>query len=49
LVDVTAVGVRGIAFTSGMGMTVGRVAFGAFPLAFSRFLLGCLFFQRAAC
>jgi hypothetical protein len=46
LVDVTAVGVRGIAFTSGMGMTVGRVGFGAFPLACSLFLLGCLFSER---
>jgi len=46
LVHVTAVGTRGIAFTSGMGMTVGRVGFGAFPLAFSLFLLGCLFSER---
>ena len=45
-VRVTAVGVRGIAFTSGMGMTVGRVGFGAFPLACSLFLLGCLFSER---
>lgn len=46
LVHVTAVGVRGIAFTSGMGLTVGRVGFGAFPLACSLFLLGCLFSER---
>jgi hypothetical protein len=46
LTNVTAVGERGIAFTSGMGMTVGRVGFGAFPLACSLFLLGCLFFER---
>ena len=46
LTNVTAVAERGIAFTSGFGMTVGRVGFGAFPLAFSLFLLGCLFFER---
>lgn len=46
LTNVTAVTERGIAFTSGFGMTVGRVGFGAFPLAFSLFLLGCLFFER---
>lgn len=46
LANVTAIGERGIAFTSGFGTTVGRVGFGAFPLAFSLFLLGCLFFER---
>lgn len=46
LANVAAVGERGIAFTSGFGTTVGRVGFGAFPLAFSLFLLGCLFFER---
>lgn len=46
LIHVAAVGERGIAFTSGMGMTVGRVGFGAFPLACSLFLLGCLFSER---
>lgn len=46
LTNVTAAGERGIAFTSGMGMTVGRVGFGAFPLACSLFLLGCLFSER---
>ncbi len=46
LTNVAAVGERGIAFTSGMGMTVGRVGFGAFPLACSLFLLGCLFSER---
>ena len=44
--NVTAMGVRGIAFTSGGGMTVARVGFGAFPLAFGLFLIGCLFFER---
>jgi hypothetical protein len=42
----TALGVRGIAFTSGMGMTVARVGFGGFPLALGLFLIGCLFFER---
>ena len=41
-----AAGMRGIEFTSGMGMTVGRVAFGAFPLACALFLFGCLFSER---
>ena len=46
LTNVAAVSERGIAFTSGVGMTVGRVGFGAFPLACSLFLLGCLFSER---
>lgn len=46
LTNVAAIGERGIAFTSGFGTTVGRVGFGAFPLAFSLFLLGCLVSER---
>ncbi len=42
----TAAGARGIVFVSGMGMTVGRVGFGAFPLACGLFLLGCMFSER---
>jgi hypothetical protein len=42
----TAAGARGIVFTSGMGTTVGRVGFGAFPLACSLFLVGCMFSER---
>jgi hypothetical protein len=42
----TAAGARGIVFVSGMGMTVARVGFGAFPLACGLFLLGCIFFER---
>ena len=42
----TALGPRGIAFTSGMGLTVARVGFGAFPLACGLFLIGSLFFER---
>jgi hypothetical protein len=38
-----ATGARGITFASGMGMTVGRVGFGGFPLACGLFVLGCLF------
>jgi hypothetical protein len=47
LSNVTGVlGARGIAFTSGFGVTVGRVGFGGFPLACGLFLIGCLFFER---
>ena len=46
LAHVSSAAERGIAFTSGFGTTVGRVGFGAFPLAFSLFLLGCLFSER---
>ena len=47
LTDVaTAAGARGIVFVSGLGMTVGRVGFGAFPLACSLFLVGCMFSER---
>lgn len=42
----TAAGGRGIVIVSGMGMTVGRVGFGAFPLACALFLLGCVFSER---
>ena len=42
----TAAGARGIVFVSGMGMTVGRIGFGAFPLACGLFLLGCIFSER---
>lgn len=42
----TAAGARGIVFVSGMGMTVGRIGFGAFPLACALFLLGCQFSER---
>src|SRR5215467_8357459 len=43
---VTVMGDRGIAFTSGNGVTVARVGFGGFPLGCGLFLLGCLFFER---
>lgn len=39
-------GARGIAFTSGLGITTGQVGFGAFPLACALFLIGCLFSER---
>ena len=39
-------GARGIVFVSGMGMTVGRIGFGAFPLACGLFLLACMFSER---
>lgn len=42
----TVMGARGIAFTSGNGVTIARVGFGGFPLACGLFLLGCLFFER---
>lgn len=42
----TAAGARGIVFVSGMGMTVGRIGFGAFPLACGLFLLGCVVSER---
>ncbi len=42
----TIMGARGIAFSSGNGVTVARVGFGAFPLACGLFLLGCVFFER---
>ena len=35
-----------LTMSAGFGTTVGRVGFGAFPLAFSLFLLSCLFFER---
>lgn len=41
-----AAGARGIVFVSGMGTTVGRVGFGAIPLACSLFLLACMFSER---
>jgi hypothetical protein len=43
---ITVMGGRGVAFTSGNGVTVARVGFGAFPLGCGLFLLGCLFFER---
>jgi hypothetical protein len=47
LSNVTALmGARGIAFTSGNGITVARLGFGAFPLACGLFLFGRLFFER---
>jgi hypothetical protein len=41
-----AAGARGIVFVSGMGMTVARIGFGAFPLGCGLFLLGCVFSER---
>ena len=47
LSNVTAVmGARGIAFTSGNGITVARLGFGAFPLACGLFLFGGICLQR---
>jgi serine protease DegS len=43
---VTVMGGRGIAFTSGNGVTVARVGFGGFPLGCGLFLLGCVPFER---
>jgi hypothetical protein len=43
---VETLAVRGISFTSGFGVTTARIGFGAFPLGFSLFLLGCLLSQR---
>jgi hypothetical protein len=37
---------RGIVFSSNGGITVGRVGFGAFPLAFAIILLACLVSRR---
>lgn len=37
---------RGIVFTSGFGTTVGRVGFGALPLACAIFVIACLFSER---
>ncbi|HZI55371.1 MAG TPA: hypothetical protein VFF39_01285 [Verrucomicrobiae bacterium] len=33
---------RGIIFASGVGITIGRIGFGAFPLAFAIITLSCL-------
>lgn len=43
---VQAAGAAGMAFTSPGGMTVARIAFGAFPLGFVAFFLSCLFSPR---
>lgn len=43
---ITVMGGRGIAFTSGNGVTIARVGFGAFPLGCGLFLLGCVLFER---
>lgn len=37
---------RGVAFTSGLGITTGHIGFGAFPLACALFVIGCLFSER---
>ena len=41
-----AEGPVGIAFNSAGGVTVGRVGFGAFPLAFALILIACLVSER---
>ena len=43
---VQAASEAGIAFTSPSGITVARVGFAGFPLAFAAFFLTCLFSQR---
>src|SRR5262245_2305773 len=43
---VETLAVRGLAFSSGFGVTTGRIGFGAFPLGLSLFLLGCLLSER---
>ena len=43
---VQAASAVGIAFTSPGGITVARVGFAGFPLAFAVFFLSCLFSQR---
>lgn len=43
---VESLGMRGIAFTSGFGVTTARIGFGAFPLGLSVFLLGCALSER---
>ena len=43
---VQAASAAGIAFTSPGGITVARVGFAGFPLAFAVFFLSCLFSQR---
>lgn len=37
---------RGISFNSGVGVTVARIGFGAFPLAFALITLSCLVSRR---
>src|SRR5262245_40581998 len=39
---VHSAGAQGISFTQGVGITVARIGFGAFPLAFAIITLGCL-------
>ena len=41
-----SLGERGIAFTSGFGLTTGRIAFGALPLACALFMASCLLSER---
>lgn len=43
---IAAAAAAGIAFTSPGGITVARVGFAGFPLAFAAFFLSCLFSQR---
>jgi hypothetical protein len=43
---VETLAVRGISFSSGFGITTARIGFGAFPLGFSLFLVGCLLSER---
>jgi hypothetical protein len=43
---VRAAAARGIVFSSNGGITVGRVGFGGFPLAFALILLACLISRR---
>ena len=43
---VHAASAAGIAFTSAGGITVARVGFAGFPLAFAAFFLSCLFSRR---
>lgn len=43
---VRTAGQNGISFTSGVGITMGRIGFGAFPLAFAVITLSCLISMR---